>query len=108
MSGGEPLPVVHTYWLPVVPAPPEMGATEPPIHAPAAIAGTPLAEQILKRRPQVGRERNDPKLDGPKVFCHAAPVQFTDPGLGVRRYLPAAMISRFLAKARGIWNAQLF
>src|SRR5262249_25525734 len=31
-------------------------------HAPTAVAGTPLAEQIFERRPQIGRDRPDRKL----------------------------------------------
>src|SRR5207247_11203382 len=39
-----------------------IGAADPPPHAPAAIAGAVLAEQVLERRPQIGRERADSKL----------------------------------------------
>src|SRR5262245_172307 len=50
-----------------------IGAADPPIHAPAAIAGTALAEQILERRPQIRREREDSKLRTALRFHHAGP-----------------------------------
>ena len=43
-------------------APPAIGASEPPIHAPTAVAGTPLPKQIFERKPQIGRDRPDRKL----------------------------------------------
>src|SRR5262245_12230980 len=49
--------------------------TDAPIHAPAAVAGAALAEQILERGPQIGRERADRQLH----------VRFTDRhGISIR------------------------
>src|SRR5262249_22849676 len=45
--------------LPVLITPAAIGAADPPIHAPAAVARAPLAEEIFERRPQLRRERND-------------------------------------------------
>src|SRR5207249_2975183 len=44
-----------------------ISATNAPIHAPAAIAGTLLAEQILKRRPQIRRQRANRKLHAERL-----------------------------------------
>src|SRR5438132_9621787 len=65
-------------------------AAEPPIHAPAAIAGTGLAKQVLERRPQIGREPADCELDATFLLCHVAPAQFIDLRLGLRRNFPVA------------------
>ena len=53
--------------LPEVPPVPfaralSIGGADAAIHAPAAIAGAVLAEQVLQRGPQVGRERADREL----------------------------------------------
>ena len=39
-----------------------IGAADPPVHAPAAVAGPVRAEQVLERRPQIRRQRPDRKL----------------------------------------------
>jgi hypothetical protein len=35
---------------------------DPPIHAPATVAGAPLAEEVFKGGPQRGRKRSDREL----------------------------------------------
>jgi SnoaL-like domain len=41
-------------------APSSVSAADAPIHAPAAVAGAPLAEQLLKLGPSIGRDRHNP------------------------------------------------
>src|SRR5262245_62136430 len=47
-----------------------IGASEPPIHAPTAIAGARVAKQLFERRPQIGRDW--PEFKFRRSACHFA------------------------------------